>query len=286
MPIICDIALTKGIRPERPCAVASVASQVGITCSPIAAAVVAFVTISNANGYGVTIPQTLMVTIPACLAGLLLAALASFRRGKDLDKDPEYQKRIQDPKIHKYIYGSDATTLDKIIGKNAKTAVFIFLAAIIVIVGLAFCQMVHALTFLNGNTESFIRGFYDFEALKGYEETVSRILCRRQTDASADWKAFGESLSGQAIPDFDESGYREEYLSADAGGKDGTVLGRYILAALAQKSMVTNKIARSKNPLAGISVEYDGKKLPGIRDYLKLIRISERGKNDKVAKNP
>ena len=142
MPIIVDIAIKKGIRPERPCAVASVASQVGITCSPIAAAVVAFVTISNANGYGVTIPQTLMVTIPACVAGLLLAALASFRRGKDLDKDPEYQKRIQDPKIHKYIYGSDATTLDKVIGKNAKTAVFIFLAAIIVIVGLAFCQMV------------------------------------------------------------------------------------------------------------------------------------------------
>ena len=142
MPIIVDIAIKKGIRPERPCAVASIASQVGITCSPIAAAVVAFVTISNANGYGVTIPQTLMVTIPACLAGLLLAALASFRRGKDLDKDPEYQKRIQDPKIHKYIYGSDATTLDKVIGKNAKTAVFIFLAAIIVIVGLAFCQMV------------------------------------------------------------------------------------------------------------------------------------------------
>jgi len=42
MPIICDISLKKGIRPERPCGVASIASQVGITCSPIAAAVVAF----------------------------------------------------------------------------------------------------------------------------------------------------------------------------------------------------------------------------------------------------
>ena len=71
MPIIVDIAIKKGIRPERPCAVASVASQVGITCSPIAAAVVAFVTISNANGYDVAIPQVLMVTIPACLIGLL-----------------------------------------------------------------------------------------------------------------------------------------------------------------------------------------------------------------------
>ena len=50
MPIICDIALKKGIRPERPCGVASIASQVGITCSPIAAAVVAFSSISGSNG--------------------------------------------------------------------------------------------------------------------------------------------------------------------------------------------------------------------------------------------
>ena len=46
MPIICDIAIKKGIRPERPCGIASIASQIGITCSPIAAAVVAFLTIS------------------------------------------------------------------------------------------------------------------------------------------------------------------------------------------------------------------------------------------------
>ena len=142
MPIIVDIAIKKGIRPERPCGVASVASQVGITCSPIAAAVVAFVTISNANGYGVSIPQVLMVTIPACLIGLFFAAMASFRRGKDLDKDPDFQKRISDPAVRDYIYGSEATTLDKVIDKNAKRAVYIFLCAILVIVGLAFCQMV------------------------------------------------------------------------------------------------------------------------------------------------
>ena len=142
MPIIVDIAIKKGIRPERPCGVASVASQVGITCSPIAAAVVAFVTISNANGYDVSIPQVLMVTIPACIIGLLFAALASFRRGKDLDKDPEFQKRISDPAVRDYVYGSDATTLDKVIDRKSKIAVYIFLCAILVIVGLAFCQMI------------------------------------------------------------------------------------------------------------------------------------------------
>ena len=143
MPIICDIALKKGIRPERPCGVSSIASQVGITCSPIAAAVVAFVTISNANGYMVSIPQVLMVTIPACVIGLMCAALASYKRGKDLDKDPEFLKRKADPETYKYMYGSSATTLDKVITKPAKASVYVFLGALLVIVGFAFCQMIH-----------------------------------------------------------------------------------------------------------------------------------------------
>ena len=134
MPIICDIALKKGIRPERPCGVASIASQVGITCSPIAAAVVAFVTISNANHFDITIPRVLMISIPACLCGLMAAAAASYHRGLDLDKDPEFQKKIADPVQRNYIYGSNATTLDKEIPQSAKNAVFIFLAALVIIV--------------------------------------------------------------------------------------------------------------------------------------------------------
>ncbi len=134
MPIICDIALKKGIRPERPCGVASIASQVGITCSPIAAAVVAFVTISNANNFDITIPRVLMVSIPACICGLMAAAAASYHRGLDLDKDPVFQRKISDPEQRNYIYGSNATTLDKTIPQSAKNAVFIFLGALAVIV--------------------------------------------------------------------------------------------------------------------------------------------------------
>ena len=134
MPIICDIALKKGIRPERPCAVASIASQVGITCSPIAAAVVAFVTISNANGFDITIPQVLLITIPACLIGLFAASLVSYNRGLDLDKDPVFQAKLKDPEQYNYIYGSTETTLDKEIPQSAKNAVFIFLAALALIV--------------------------------------------------------------------------------------------------------------------------------------------------------
>ena len=134
MPIICDIALKKGIRPERPCGVASIASQVGITCSPIAAAVVAFTTISATNGFEITIPQVLMVTIPACVCGLMAAAACSYKRGLDLDKDPKFQARLQDPETYQYMYGSSSTSLDKEIPVSAKRAVYIFLAALAIIV--------------------------------------------------------------------------------------------------------------------------------------------------------
>lgn len=141
MPIICDIALKKGIRPERPCAVASIASQVGITCSPIAAAVVAFSAISSANGFHVNNLQIIMVTIPACLCGLMAAAAASYHRGLDLDKDPKFQARLKDPAQREYIYGGSATTLDKQISRESRRAVYIFLLALGVIVLFSVVQM-------------------------------------------------------------------------------------------------------------------------------------------------
>lgn len=141
MPIICDIALKKGIRPERPCAIASIAAQIGITCSPIAAAVVAFSTISAQYGFHVSNIQIIMVTIPACIIGILLAATASYHRGLDLDKDPEFQKKIADPKQREYIYGSNATTLDKKISKESKRAVYIFMIALALILVISVPQM-------------------------------------------------------------------------------------------------------------------------------------------------
>ncbi len=141
MPIICDIALKKGIRPERPCSIASIASQIGITCSPIAAAVVAFSTISADNGMNVSNIQIIMVTIPACIIGILMAVAYSWRRGLDLDKDPKFQARLKDPVQYAYIYGNSATVLDKEISKDSKRAVYIFLCALLVIVVFSVASM-------------------------------------------------------------------------------------------------------------------------------------------------
>ena len=142
MPIICDISLKKGIRPERPCGVASVASQVGITCSPIAAAVASFVIISNENGFDINNLQVIAVTIPACLCGLMAAALCSYKRGKDLDKDPVFLERKANPKMYKYMYGETQSLLDQEIDKSAKMSVYIFLGALLLITLYSFFQII------------------------------------------------------------------------------------------------------------------------------------------------
>ena len=140
MPIITDVSIKKGIRPERPCAIASVASMIAIICSPISAAVIAFSAISAANGFHISIPQIVMVTIPSCLAGVIVAAAWSSRRGLDLDKDPEFQARIATKEGRDYVFGNTETMLTKEITPKAKRAVYIFLAAIVLIIILALAQ--------------------------------------------------------------------------------------------------------------------------------------------------
>lgn len=140
----------------------------------------------------------------------------------------------------------------------------------------AFCQMIYAMKNLRGEGGAFETGVYAFETAAPYEKEIRAIIEKRQLDACADWKAFGEKLSGQEIPEFSVDAFRSEYESAPDGKKDDTGLGRFVLAALAHKSMVTNRIYKSGSMLAGYSLDYDGKDV-GIKDYLKLLRFRKRG---------
>ena len=139
--------------------------------------------------------------------------------------------------------------------------------------------MVFALECLRADV-GFRTGVYDFEAVKPYEKRIKGILGKRQTDASAAWKAFAEELSGSEIEDFDEAKYKREYTEAPESGKNDTFLGKYILAALAQKSMVTNRIFTSGNPLAGISIDFRKKGFAGIRDFRRLVEEHIRRRTD------
>ena len=136
----------------------------------------------------------------------------------------------------------------------------------------AFCQMVEAMRYLRGDREDFAPERYDWETIRPWEAEIRAILEKRQLNAEADWKAFGEKLTGREIEDFDLEKYQREYMEAPKEKKDETFLGKFILAALAQKSMVTNRIFSSGNPLAGFSVDFWEKGFKGIKDFRMLAQ--------------
>jgi anaerobic C4-dicarboxylate transporter DcuB len=139
-PIIADVAYKTGIRPERPMAVSSIASQMGITASPIAAAVTSFLAMALNVGQNVTLVNILSVTIPATAIGVFVAALWSLNRGKDLDKDPEFQERMKDPGFRAQLE-EGATVLDETISTRAKVSVLLFFAGVIAIVLIAMFKL-------------------------------------------------------------------------------------------------------------------------------------------------
>lgn len=93
LPVIAEVARETKIRPERPLAIAVIASQQAITASPISAATVAL--LSMLAGYNISLVNILMISIPATLVGVLLGALVSMRVGKELEDDSEYIKRLE-----------------------------------------------------------------------------------------------------------------------------------------------------------------------------------------------
>src|SRR5689334_11254865 len=95
LPVIAEVARESGVRPERPMSISVIASQFAITASPISAATVAMLgLLPHHPSLGII----LAVCIPATLVGCGMGAIVASRLGLDLDKDPEYQRRLADAK--------------------------------------------------------------------------------------------------------------------------------------------------------------------------------------------
>jgi anaerobic C4-dicarboxylate transporter DcuB len=108
----------------------------GITASPVAAAVTTFLAIAAKTPHPVGLIDIIKVTMPAGIIGVLAAALWSMNRGQDLDRDPEFQARLQDPAFRASLEES-VTTLGKVLPKTAGLSVVLFFGGILTVVALA-----------------------------------------------------------------------------------------------------------------------------------------------------
>ncbi len=133
IPVINEVAYANKIRPERPLASSTVANALGITSSPVAAAMATLLPLVEIYHYDLI--DVLLITIPASLAGIFVMSLLMSTRGKDLDDDPEYQRRLAAGEIHPPAPSEEITLLP-----YAKRSVAIFLAGVLTICVFGFVE--------------------------------------------------------------------------------------------------------------------------------------------------
>lgn len=131
MPIIAEVAIKARIRPERPLSMSVTAAHMGITASPVSAASAALLTVLAAEG--TKLSDILLVCIPSTLIGVLAGVLFVLKRGKELDKDPEFLERMKDPEFAKNI-ATGPTDSAKDLKPGAIASVIIFGVAVLGVV--------------------------------------------------------------------------------------------------------------------------------------------------------
>jgi anaerobic C4-dicarboxylate transporter DcuA len=128
LPVIYEVAMKGRVRPERPIAVATIASQQAITASPVSAATAALIVVLGMKGIGLV--QILAICIPATLLGVIVAALVQTRIGVELDQDPEYRRRLASGELKE-----EATTAqDAPLPPRAALSAWMFLAGVMIVV--------------------------------------------------------------------------------------------------------------------------------------------------------
>ena len=135
LPIISEIAYKAKVRPERPLAVSTIAASLGITGSPVSAATAAILSQAMLGGAGIGIKEIMIITVPASLIAIFVAALVQNFVGKPLEQDPEYQRRvreglIEDVETNPVTHNPSPVTLNP----RAKWAVLAFLLGVVLVV--------------------------------------------------------------------------------------------------------------------------------------------------------
>ncbi|MBB7574967.1 anaerobic C4-dicarboxylate transporter family protein [Escherichia coli] len=91
-PVIAEIATDARVRPERAMSMSVIAANFGLIASPVSTVITG--TLAILAGLHVSALDILSVTVPGTLLGCLAGCLFVWKRGNELDNEPEFQRRI------------------------------------------------------------------------------------------------------------------------------------------------------------------------------------------------
>jgi anaerobic C4-dicarboxylate transporter DcuA len=132
LPVIYEVAHENGIRPERPMAIATIASQQAITASPVSAATAVMIGLLATHGYG--LGQILLICVPSTLLAVLVGAMVQLRVGVELKDDPEYQRRLKAGELAPPARHGPGSTAPAPLKPRAKASALIFFGGVALVV--------------------------------------------------------------------------------------------------------------------------------------------------------
>lgn len=191
LPVIAEVAKEQGVKPCRPLSTAVVAAQIGITASPISAAVVYMASVMEnpamvGAGNTVSYITLLGILLPATfLAIILMSFIISWTFNSKLSDDPIYQKRLAEGLVE--LRGSQA----KDIKPGAKASVLLFLLGVVSVVCYAIINSpslgIVATPLMNTTNAILI--------IMLTVATLITVLCRVNTDAILNSSTFKAGMS-------------------------------------------------------------------------------------------
>jgi anaerobic C4-dicarboxylate transporter DcuA len=134
LPVIYEVAHENGIRPERPMAIATIASQQAITASPVSAATAAMIGLLVPHHIGLV--QILIICVPSTLIGVFVASLVQLHIGKELKDDREYQKRLASGEVELQRPALNEAIAQLKPGAMASALIFLGGVALVVLAGI------------------------------------------------------------------------------------------------------------------------------------------------------
>lgn len=188
-PVICEVALEAKIRVERPMSIAMVASQHGISASPVSASTAALLAVLAAQG--VSLGQIMAVLVPAIFLGIMIGALSVYKKGLDLEKDPEFLKLIE----------SGEVTFNKGEQKNYKpsrgaiVSVVLFAIGVLAIVLLGSVKTLMPSWLVNGKT-TYLSIPNAIEIIAFLTSFIMVIACNVQPSKIARSSVFSAGMTG------------------------------------------------------------------------------------------
>lgn len=132
-PVVAEVAASAKVRPERPIAASVISAGIAVVASPMSAAMAALV--ASLAILDVSLIQILAVSVPAFIVATLCTCLSVFWKGTELEKDPEFIRRVQSGQYQELVVAKDDKPFEATKGQKLSVGIFLFGVVTVIIFG-------------------------------------------------------------------------------------------------------------------------------------------------------